>query len=86
MLYSVPALTGYDLPAEVVIELADHPNIAGIKESGGDVEKIGRIAHATGHVKRSATVTMTFDAVTPRMLKATTKMLKKNCPGMAAGN
>jgi 4-hydroxy-2-oxoglutarate aldolase len=70
MLYSVPALTGYDLPAEVVIELADHPNIIGIKESGGNVEKIGRIAHATGHVKRSATVTMTFDAVTPRMLKA----------------
>ena len=71
MLYSVPALTGYDLPAEVVIELADHPNIVGIKESGGDIEKIGRIAHATNHVKRSATVTMTFEAVTPRMLKVT---------------
>ena len=56
--------------AEVVIELAKHPNIIGIKESGGDVEKIRRMAEATRQVKRAATVTDTFDAVTPRMLKA----------------
>lgn len=77
MLYSVPALTGYDLPAEVVVELADHQNIVGIKESGGDIEKVGRIAHATGHVKRNAKVTMTFDAVTPRMLRAATDAEEK---------
>src|ERR1700680_4583142 len=47
MLYSVPALTGYDLPAEVVIELADHPNIIGIKESGGDMQKIRRMVDET---------------------------------------
>jgi dihydrodipicolinate synthase/N-acetylneuraminate lyase len=70
MLYSVPALTGYDLPAEVVIELADHPNILGIKESGGDIVKIRRMVDETRHVKRRATVTTTFDAVTPRMLQA----------------
>jgi dihydrodipicolinate synthase/N-acetylneuraminate lyase len=70
MLYSVPALTGYDLPAEVVIELADHSNIVGIKESSGDKEKILRMAEGTRHVKRTAMVTTTFDAVTPRMLKA----------------
>jgi len=68
MLYSVPALTGYDLPAEVVIELAEHPNIVGIKESGGNVEKIRRMVDETRHAKRSATVTTTFEAVTPRML------------------
>jgi 4-hydroxy-2-oxoglutarate aldolase len=70
MLYSVPSLTGYDLPAAVAIELAEHPNIIGIKESGGDIEKIRRMADGTSHVKRSTTVTMTFDAVTPRMWKA----------------
>lgn len=70
LLYNVPSFTGYDLPAEVVIELADHPNIVGIKESGGDVEKVRRMVDATRHVKRAATVTETFDAVTPRMLKA----------------
>ena len=72
LIYNVPSFTGYDMPAEVVIELAGHPNIIGIKESGGDVEKIRRMAEATRHVKRAATVTETFDAVTPRMLKAST--------------
>lgn len=72
LIYSVPAFTGYDMPAELVIELADHPNIIGIKESGGDVGKIRRMVEATRQVKRTATVTETFDAVTPRMLKAST--------------
>jgi 4-hydroxy-2-oxoglutarate aldolase len=68
MIYSVPPFTGYDMPVELVIELADHPNIVGMKESGGDVEKVRRMVEGTRHVKRSATVTETFDAVTPRML------------------
>jgi dihydrodipicolinate synthase/N-acetylneuraminate lyase len=70
LIYSVPPFTGYDMPAELVIELAGHPNIIGIKESGGDVEKVRRMVEGTRQVKRSATVTETFDAVTPRMLKA----------------
>jgi 4-hydroxy-2-oxoglutarate aldolase len=70
MIYSVPPFTGYDMPAELVIELADHPNIVGIKESSANVEKVGRLVEGTRHVKRSATVTESFDAVTPRMLKA----------------
>jgi 4-hydroxy-2-oxoglutarate aldolase len=70
MIYSVPPFTGYDMPAELVIELSDHPNIIGIKESSGDVEKVRRMVASTRHVKRSATVTETFEAVTPRMLKA----------------
>jgi 4-hydroxy-2-oxoglutarate aldolase len=69
LIYSVPPFTGYDIPAELVIELADHPNIIGIKESGGDVEKVRRMVEGTRHVKRSAAVTETFAAITPRMLK-----------------
>src|SRR5580698_4400661 len=61
LLYNVPPFTGYDLPAELTIELADHPNIVGIKESSGDVEKVRRIVEATRHIKRSATVTETFE-------------------------
>ncbi|MCP4967808.1 MAG: dihydrodipicolinate synthase family protein [bacterium] len=34
-LYSVPAVTGYDLPAESVAALAQHPKIIGLKDSGG---------------------------------------------------
>jgi 4-hydroxy-2-oxoglutarate aldolase len=70
MIYSVPPFTGYDIPVELVIELADHPNIIGMKESGGDVEKVRRMVEGTRHVKRGATVTETFEAVTPRMLKS----------------
>ena len=51
-------------------ELAGHPNLIGIKESSGDVEKVRKMVEGTRQVKRSATVTETFDAVTPRMLKA----------------
>jgi 4-hydroxy-2-oxoglutarate aldolase len=70
MLYNVPPLTAYDMPADVIIELAAHPNIIGMKESSGDVEKIRRVVEATRHIKRSATVTEIFEAVTPRMLQA----------------
>ena len=73
LIYNVPPFTGYDMPAELVIELAGHPNIIGIKESGGDVEKIRRMVEGTRHIKRAATVTETFDAVTPRMLKESTR-------------
>ena len=69
LIYSVPVFTNYDMPEELIVELASHPNIIGIKESSGDVEKIRRMAAATRHLKRTATVTETFAAVTPRMLK-----------------
>ena len=73
IIYNFPQATGYDIPAELVIELAGHSNIVGIKESSGDVEKVGRMAAGTRHVKRSADVTETFAAVTPRMLKQALK-------------
>ncbi|MGA8761567.1 MAG: dihydrodipicolinate synthase family protein [Candidatus Sulfotelmatobacter sp.] len=70
IIYNFPRATGYDIPAELVIELAEHPNLIGIKESGGDVEKVRKMVEGTRHIKRSATVTEIFDAVTPRMLAA----------------
>jgi dihydrodipicolinate synthase/N-acetylneuraminate lyase len=73
MIYNVPVFTAYDIPAEVVIELAEHPNIVGMKESSADVEKVRRMVEGTRHIKRVATVTETFDAVTPRMLEARTE-------------
>ncbi len=48
ILYSVPANTGIDLPVETVARLAEHPNVLGLKESGGDVTKIARMVRATG--------------------------------------
>src|ERR1700731_230231 len=72
IIYNFPQATGYDIPVELVTELAEHPNLIGIKESSGDVEKVRKMVEGTRHIHRSATVTETFDAVTPRMLAAAT--------------
>ncbi|NXQ81940.1 HOGA1 protein, partial [Nyctibius grandis] len=47
LLYSVPANTGLDLPLEAVLTLAQHPNIVGIKDSGGDITRMGLMVHKT---------------------------------------
>lgn len=70
IIYNFPQATGYDMPAELVIELAAHPKLIGIKESSGSIEKVQKMVEGTRHIKRSATVNETFAAVTGRMLKA----------------
>jgi 4-hydroxy-2-oxoglutarate aldolase len=72
IIYNFPQATGYDIQAELVIELAEHPNLIAIKESSGDVDKVRKMVEGTRHIKRSATVTETFEAVTPRMLASAT--------------
>uniref|UniRef100_A0A3Q2WX52 4-hydroxy-2-oxoglutarate aldolase, mitochondrial n=1 Tax=Haplochromis burtoni TaxID=8153 RepID=A0A3Q2WX52_HAPBU len=47
VLYSVPANTGLELPLDAVVELSQHPNILGVKDSGGDITRIGLIVHKT---------------------------------------
>ncbi|CAB3982926.1 4-hydroxy-2-oxoglutarate aldolase, mitochondrial [Paramuricea clavata] len=47
ILYSVPANTGIDLPEEVIVNLSKHPNIIGLKDSGGNITKIGSVIHRT---------------------------------------
>ena len=58
LIYSVPPFTGYDIPTEVVKELAEHPNIIGIKESSGSVEKIGQMARELAHIRRTVPATL----------------------------
>lgn len=70
IIYNFPQATGYDIPAELVIELAGHPNLIGIKESSGSIEKVQKMVEGTRHIRRKATVNATFAAVTARMLKA----------------
>ena len=48
ILYNVPVFTGIDLSAETIIELARHPNIIGLKESSGNLAKIGQLIHSAG--------------------------------------
>jgi 4-hydroxy-tetrahydrodipicolinate synthase len=47
VLYNVPGRTGQNLQPDLVIELARHPNIVGIKEASGDITQISRIIEGT---------------------------------------
>jgi len=46
LLYNMPANTGIDLPASIIIDLSRHENVAGVKDSSGNVAKLSEIRHA----------------------------------------
>ncbi len=48
MLYNMPRNTGLNMDAGLVLELAKHPNIRGIKDSGGNIVQISEIASGAG--------------------------------------
>jgi 4-hydroxy-2-oxoglutarate aldolase len=43
IIYNVPVFTGIPLQSKLVIELAKHPNIRGMKDSSGDVKLISEV-------------------------------------------
>ncbi len=43
LLYSVPAFTGVTLETPEILALAEHGNIAGIKDSSGSVQRVGEV-------------------------------------------
>lgn len=46
LLYCVPQFTGVAIEANAVAHLAEHPNIIGIKESSGNIQRIAEIIRA----------------------------------------
>lgn len=46
LVYNMPANTGLDMTARMIIDMAEHPNIIGLKESGGNVVKMGEVLGA----------------------------------------
>lgn len=40
LLYNIPQVTGYDLPVDTIAALSHHPNIIGMKDSSGNLEKL----------------------------------------------
>jgi len=47
IMYNVPGRTGQNLEPDLVAELAQHPNIVGIKEASGNIGQISRIIEET---------------------------------------
>lgn len=43
IIYNMPANTGLDMTAETILGIAAHPNIIGLKDSGGNLAKMGAI-------------------------------------------
>jgi 4-hydroxy-2-oxoglutarate aldolase len=87
LLYSVPGCTAYDLPVEVVAELVMHPNIVGMKDSSGNVDRIAQLVQATRSFrKRSVPVTNVFSAVTSRMLRASVQAVSQAQPTFVAAD
>ena len=71
VLYNIPRCVPYQIPVEMVAELAQHSNIIAIKDSSGSLERIKGIVEATRTApRRSVTVTPIFEAVTSRMMLA----------------
>jgi 4-hydroxy-2-oxoglutarate aldolase len=74
MLYNIPKCVPYQIPIEMIGELANHPNIIGIKDSSGSVERIRGAVDATRNApRRTVTVTQVFEAVTARMMTPRTE-------------
>ncbi len=40
VIYNLPPATGIDLPADLLVELSEHPNIVGVKDTGGNMAKM----------------------------------------------
>jgi 4-hydroxy-2-oxoglutarate aldolase len=69
LLYNIPRCAPYDIPIEIIAELAQHPNIVGIKDSSGNLPRIGATVEATRDAaRRTVSVTPIFEAVTGRMM------------------
>jgi len=47
VLYNVPGRTGQNLEPDLVVELAAHPNIVGIKEASGNIAQVSQIIEGT---------------------------------------
>lgn len=43
IIYNMPANTGLDMTADSILAIAEHPNIIGLKDSGGNLTKMGEI-------------------------------------------
>lgn len=72
LIYNLPQMTGIDLSLDAVVELSEHTNILGIKDSSADMERIEKLISA---------LPTTFDV----MVGASTKFHESLCLGAKGG-
>ena len=49
VLYNVPGRTGVDLKTDTVVKLSSHPNIAGLKEATGELDRVRALREGCGN-------------------------------------
>jgi 4-hydroxy-2-oxoglutarate aldolase len=72
LIYNFPQMTGIDLMLETVLQLSEHPNIIGIKESAPDLGRIGKL---------TSSLPIGFDV----LVGASTKFHESLCLGVKGG-
>lgn len=48
MIYNLPPATGIDMTADTLVELAQHPNIIGVKDTSGNIPKMAETIRRAG--------------------------------------
>jgi dihydrodipicolinate synthase/N-acetylneuraminate lyase len=82
VLYYIPKFVPTQMSPELIGELAQHPNIIGIKDSSGSVDRIRDTVAATQNaVRRTVEVTQVFEAATARMLAPHRERKSESRPG-----
>jgi 4-hydroxy-2-oxoglutarate aldolase len=62
MIYNVPANTGLNVASAIVAEIAQHPNVVGIKDSAGDINQIAETVRLTRSTPQGASQGKTLEA------------------------
>lgn len=65
LVYNVPANTGVNVPPAAVARIAEHPNVAGVKDSAGDVGQLAELVRLSPPGKPFSVLSGNFGAALP---------------------
>jgi 4-hydroxy-2-oxoglutarate aldolase len=64
-IYNVPANTGLNVPAATVARIGEHPNVAGVKDSSGDIGQLAEILRLRPKGKPFSVLSGNFGSALP---------------------
>ncbi len=65
LVYNVPANTGVNVPPSVVARIASHPNVAGVKDSAGDIGQLAELVRLAPREKSFSVLSGNFGSALP---------------------